>query len=550
MDTQLSIGAEAGVATEGGGKATTGRTLDEEVETDEREGEGRSITKQSAPCTDAVVEPKAATAAGEANVQMALRQSKEKPSAEGGPDTVLARSETCGGGNAGGSRGSGDETTAPNASVTPDPAPVGTGTFTDSNDKDRDDDGRTPRSTIRAEGASEEIDCKGRSCGGDPTLECDCTGSTVRGQDGKAAAAGETVAENASDGQKQQAAESGLRNSIEGETDRDDSQTFSSSSSLTGCTTGETDLREGLASAFGSECSDGNGNNEDNSQGISTSTDSAFKCLGSSGLSEGHVKGEACGKPDSLSPCVQESGRTAESDGACAERGQKSRSSDGSVVATDEDGDDVQRESRATSTGEERRGPAAKVAATKDDCGTGAPSTASQSPLDRLQEPLARVKPDRRHDPDGIDLYGCLDHFMAEEKLVAEDGNGYDCERCSSRPHPPEVEKGDGGGARAKGAAPKRQQNAHKRLLMLGQPPGVLVCHLKRLQAKRKIIRSVEFPIELDMAPYFWRDPSVSAFRTTKPSLFVEEWLSWRRSPRISFENFDLVLGLSHKIQS
>ena len=124
-----------------------------------------------------------------------------------------------------------------------------------------------------------------------------------------------------------------------------------------------------------------------------------------------------------------------------------------------------------------------------------------KNPLHRLTEPPARAGKDKK-DPHDVDLYGCLDHFMAEEKLVAADGNGYDCESCrAARPK-------EGGG---EGAACK--QDARKRLLMLGEPPGMLVCHLKRLQAKKKIIRGVEFPLQLDMAPYFWQDPSVSVVR-------------------------------------
>lgn len=148
--------------------------------------------------------------------------------------------------------------------------------------------------------------------------------------------------------------------------------------------------------------------------------------------------------------------------------------------------------------------PAAATAAV-----TVAASDTPESPLNRLVEPPPRMKPQRRRDPGGVDLYGCLDHFMAEEKLVAADGNGYDCESCCLRAHPREAAAGSKGEDGSGSEAGPIKQDARKRLLMLGEPPGVLVCHLKRLQAKKKIIRSVEFPMDLDMAPYFWRDPKV-----------------------------------------
>lgn len=132
-----------------------------------------------------------------------------------------------------------------------------------------------------------------------------------------------------------------------------------------------------------------------------------------------------------------------------------------------------------------------------------------------LAEPPARaVGCCRARDPSAIDLYACLDHFMAEEELVAAEGNGYDCEGCRSRggglpTAAPDGDDGDGSdGAREE--EPRRiLRDARKRLLMLGEPPGVLVCHLKRLQAQKKIQTRVDFPEELDMGSYFWRDLEV-----------------------------------------
>ena len=156
---------------------------------------------------------------------------------------------------------------------------------------------------------------------------------------------------------------------------------------------------------------------------------------------------------------------------------------------------------------------AASVAGAEDDAGADSDVAAPpKNPLHRLAEPPARVEKGKGHAPNEVDLYACLDHFMAEEKLVAADGNGYDCEPCRARA----VEDGrgkHGGEAAARSSSSsssEEKKDARKRLLMLGEPPGVLVCHLKRLQAKKKIIRNVEFPLELDMAPYFWQDPCVS----------------------------------------
>lgn len=152
-----------------------------------------------------------------------------------------------------------------------------------------------------------------------------------------------------------------------------------------------------------------------------------------------------------------------------------------------------------------------------------------ESPFSNLVEPPSRVvNSDGLGDPAAIDLYACMDHFFAEEELVAAEGNGYDCEKCrlaltKSRTAGTEGKKevgideekrkqdgcvydGVDCGERSMGST---KRDARKRLLMLGEPPGVLVCHLKRLQAQKKILTRVEFPEELDMGPYFWRDPEV-----------------------------------------
>lgn len=87
---------------------------------------------------------------------------------------------------------------------------------------------------------------------------------------------------------------------------------------------------------------------------------------------------------------------------------------------------------------------------------------------------------------------------MAEETLIAAEGNAYDCEGCRSRPNPPD--------ALSEGAG---KIDANNRLLLVGKPPGVLLSQLKRFQARRKNNATVEFPVELNMVPCFWQHPQV-----------------------------------------
>jgi ubiquitin C-terminal hydrolase len=60
----------------------------------------------------------------------------------------------------------------------------------------------------------------------------------------------------------------------------------------------------------------------------------------------------------------------------------------------------------------------------------------------------------------------------------------------------------------AKGKA--KRVDARKRLLLL-RPPQVLMCHLKRLQARGKLNAHVAFTEVLDMAPFCWQDPEAEA---------------------------------------
>ena len=125
-----------------------------------------------------------------------------------------------------------------------------------------------------------------------------------------------------------------------------------------------------------------------------------------------------------------------------------------------------------------------------------------KNPLNRLVEPPARATKAQGHDSLAVSVYDCLDHFMAEEALLVADGNGLNCEACCTRRvSSPSVKDGGGG--------EEPRQDARKRLLMLGSPPGVLVCHLKRLQTTRKTCQRVEFDLDLDMSPYFWQDSQV-----------------------------------------
>lgn len=397
-------------------------------------------------------------------------------------------------------------------------------------DKRTSAEGEARQTDPRPAPPCEGVDYEAQDCGGDPASDNDP--AAVK-RSGKAERGEETegVIGDARGGREQQPPDVELRNRGE---EGSDGRAFSSSGSLTGCTTGETQGSDGTGgdgdddgSAFGSECSEknagGDGSGEHCKKGGAASgddDDDTSKRLESSSDASQPQEEQKTGEkstaadPHSASSCLDKSAVAAEGEDATAERGEGCRSAtDGSVA-----------NGSSCDVRKDGTNPDEDVGGTKEG-GTGdgvppAPTDVPQSPLNRLQEPPARAKPDRRHDPIGLDLYECLDHFMAEEELVAKDGNGYDCETCTARSRPAAAAGSDGGDSdsdddesKGKGSAPRSQQDARKRLLMLGRPPGMLVCHLKRLQARKKVIRSVEFPIELDMAPYFWRDPDVRVYR-------------------------------------
>lgn len=520
FERQRSLEQDA--PTEGAGEDVPQRSPDKGHEPSDEGKESAGASEQATPCVAVLLGPEEGAARSTADAETAAQQSAEKPraGAEGEEQgAAVDESGKCSGGDGGGSgagSSGGKDGSASNVSTssTVSASPVAVTPLTSSN-RGLEEHSQAQRPISRAAGICERPNCDGGTCGGDlPASEDGVAGAEVSGEVGQAEAI-EAVA---------QAGTDGPQDGIEIENGPDGGRALSSSGSSAGCTTGETqgstDLRGDPGSAFGSECSEGN-RTEEKPEDSATPIDPAMKCRGSSdepGTEVNNGSGGHAPVVDSSPTGLEESERATESEVVSSERGQRLPLPDGSVLAGDENGHAMPTGSESTPDrhADELRGEPAAAREKEEEVTANAPSTASQSPLNRLEEPPARAKPDTRHDADGIDLYGCLDHFMAEEKLVAEDGNGYDCEGCSSRARPSE----DDGGVKAKPAAPRRQQNANKRLLMLGQPPGVLVCHLKRLQAKRKIIRSVEFPTELDMAPYFWRDPKVRAYR----ALFLFWW--------------------------
>lgn len=141
-----------------------------------------------------------------------------------------------------------------------------------------------------------------------------------------------------------------------------------------------------------------------------------------------------------------------------------------------------------------------------DDDSDSSSSAIAKSPLNRLVGPPSRKKPEGCEPLVG-NLYDSLDRFVAEEELVAANGDGYNCGACSARTMSRSHKKV--GKGRGEVDADRKKQDARKRLLLLGNPPKVLVCHLKRLQATKKISRKVKFDLEMDMSPYFWQDPQV-----------------------------------------
>lgn len=338
----------------------------------------------------------------------------------------------------------------------------------------------------------------------------------------------------------------------------------SSSGSLGGCTTVETqgrtdDARDSGRSAFGSDCSDGsvgsvsgefvalpgNGNAfsrldrpreestesspaaaEENMESAAAAAATAA-AAGSSREASGSSSSppEACEAQDAA--VVEEDGagvRSEDRDDAITgdrnHHGSASEEGATDVGQTEQAGCRENADDRSSNVTADAGGEGGGVgAAPPSSPGAAAAASANETihddtdnPLNRLVEPPVRTEnSDRRQNPTGVDLYSCLDHFMAEEALIAADGNGYDCEKCRSRPSPPDaVIDGDGNpsSSTVKPSKPSKQ-DAKKRLLMMGEPPGVLVCHLKRLQARRKVNRNVEFPVDLDMAPFFWQDPKV-----------------------------------------
>jgi ubiquitin C-terminal hydrolase len=62
--------------------------------------------------------------------------------------------------------------------------------------------------------------------------------------------------------------------------------------------------------------------------------------------------------------------------------------------------------------------------------------------------------------------------------------------------------------------------DARKRLLLL-RPPQVLMCHLKRLQARGKLNAHVAFTEVLDMTPFCWHDPDAESPLTALYRLYA-----------------------------
>lgn len=518
------MGREA--STDGGGEDVPQTSPDEGHELADM-GTGRADASEQPTRATAHLEPEGVAVRSTADVE-----TTKKPSARGEgeakgaavDDSVKYDSSDSGAGGGAGTVGEKDGSALNVSAVLAVPAsPVAEESSASANSEIPEEQSEAQRPTRRAADTCERPGCDTRKCGDGPPASEDVGAGA--GDSGRVGQAEETKA-------TAQVASDRPQDRVEIGNNEDGVGTLSSVGSLAGCTTaeteGSTDLRGDIGSAFGSECSEGNRNEETPEDGAN-STDSARKCVGSSDKPNPEAdKGPGGHAPvEEPRPTGLEENEVPETKSASPERGQGPPLANGGVSVADENGQAMRTANGSVSDRHaDELGGESAASQENEEAAVRAPSAASQSPLNRLEEPPARVRPDRRHDVDGIDLYGCLDHFMAEERLVAEDGNGYDCEGCTLSNRPPKNEEKGGGGAKADPAGPRRQQNAKKRLLMLGQPPGVLVCHLKRLQAKRKIIRSVEFPIELDMAPYFWRDPQVRVCRVR----FVLWWGGFRHS--------------------
>ncbi|CAM9421273.1 unnamed protein product [Hapterophycus canaliculatus] len=158
-------------------------------------------------------------------------------------------------------------------------------------------DGEAQRSGARAAAPCEVFDSEAQSCAGDPAPEGDSAAVKVSG---KVERGDETERQtgDASGRREQQPPDVELRNRKE---EVSDESPFSSSGSLTGCTTGETQGSTGPdeddRSAFGSECTEGNADGNESDEHCEegarlTIADGAGKRLESSDVSQAHGGGE------------------------------------------------------------------------------------------------------------------------------------------------------------------------------------------------------------------------------------------------------------------
>ena len=110
------------------------------------------------------------------------------------------------------------------------------------------------------------------------------------------------------------------------------------------------------------------------------------------------------------------------------------------------------------------------------------------TPLSRWKAPKSKLAQDLAEAADApvATLAQCLESFVAEERLLVSDGNGYRCEKCTSDAEP--------------------VRDAVKRFAII-RTPKVLVLHLKRLLFGCKISKAVAFPSILDISRFLMTNP-------------------------------------------
>ena len=159
--------------------------------------------------------------------------------------------------------------------------------------------------------------------------------------------------------------------------------------------------------------------------------------------------------------------------------------------------------------GEENKSNAATAMATENHV-DAANKEQLRLPYDWIARSLTSIAP-RYHSKSGeCSVYSCLTQFTAPELLTGQ--NKWACSRCTSMHAAKKKRDYEDAEENEIGDEPKKKKkeeviysNASKQLLIYS-PPAILTIHLKRFQQTlynlRKVNRHVDFPSQLDLAPF------------------------------------------------